>query len=110
MVEGLDISVEDRYGILRDESFLRDYGPAGRVVERLESNLKNGNRERTKRSLAELGIKVDSLDDKAIISAYLEGLNQERLTRMRVGSENVNPKTEKFRTHYGTMALMCRVL
>ncbi|GEM_PF-5151241 len=117
MVEGLDLSVESRYELLRGKyvllrypAFLEEYGPAWRVVELLERNLSNGNRERTRRGLAELGVKVDGLDDGAIISAYLYGLNRERLTRARLGPKRVNPKEQKFKIHYGSMAIMCREL
>ena len=48
MVEGLDISVEDKYGLLKEGDFLREYGPAGRVVVLLERNLRNGNGARTR--------------------------------------------------------------
>jgi len=110
MIEGLDISVENRYEILRDEDFLREYGPARRVVELLETSLSNGNCARTRSALAELGIKVDELDTEGSVRAYLDGLNQERLIRERLGPGKVNPKEEKFRIYYGKLALMCRVL
>ncbi len=95
VVEGLDVTVKEKYVILRDVDFLREYGPVKGVVELLENNLRNRNGEKTRRDIIELGIPVDKLG--------VEGTVGEYLSRLKQGDEKV-------RTHYGKLALMCRVL
>ena len=109
MVEGLDSSVESRYEILRDGDFLREYTRVREVVNLLEANLRKGNGSKTRSTLVGLGIKVDELDTEGIIAGYLEGLNQERLNRIRLGGK-VNPKEEKFGIYYSYLTMICRVL
>ena len=95
MVEGLDVTIEDKYLILRDADFLREYGPAASVARLLESNLNKGNSVRTRRDLEDLGIKVAELEVVGSVKEYLE--------RLRQGDEAV-------RAHYGALARICRKL
>jgi hypothetical protein len=94
MVEGLDSSVTDKYEVLRDGAFLREFGPVKEVVQEMINKIGNDG-EKLRKSLADLGIKVTQSDYDSGIQQYLERLQQ--------GDRAV-------RNHYGSIAMRFRAI
>jgi len=57
MVEGLELTVERRYGILRDRDFVEQYKDVVRVAKILDTSIRNGNSGNVLGAFKRLGVR-----------------------------------------------------